>query len=275
MIRFLLLIVLMTISMAGQTQNLSGVATYKSASQVSAEFNGPRGSKMTDAQKEEMRKTLQKALQREYELTFTLKESNWKQLESLGGAPAAPAAGFRFEIRASDENLYKNIQTGIYLEEQDLMGKAFLVRDSLERFDWQLVDEYKQIGNYTCQKATYQTTRERMTVQMGDGENEATTTTDTVTYTAWYTSQIPVQHGPSEYWGLPGLIMEITNGRTTLICSKLVLNPTDGVEIEVPTKGKEVSQEEYDEISREKMKEMMEQYRGKGGGRQIMIQGGE
>jgi GLPGLI family protein len=41
--------------------------------------------------------------------------------------------------------------------------------------------------------------------------------------TAWYTPEIPVNQGPDKYWGLPGLILEVNDGKTVL-CSKVVLN---------------------------------------------------
>ena len=72
---------------------------------------------------------------------------------------------------------------------------------------------------------------------------------------AWYTMQIPVGHGPLEYWGLPGLILEVSANNTTLLCSKIVLNPKETVEIEASDKGKVVTKKEYQKIIGEKMKE--------------------
>jgi GLPGLI family protein len=45
-----------------------------------------------------------------------------------------------------------------------------------------------------------------------------------VTITAWYTPEIPVNQGPENYWGLPGLILEINDSKTVILCSKIVLN---------------------------------------------------
>ena len=49
--------------------------------------------------------------------------------------------------------LYKNLKNNYFLEEKDLFGKEFLVKDSLETFKWEFINEEKKIGNYTCSKA--------------------------------------------------------------------------------------------------------------------------
>ena len=56
---------------------------------------------------------------------------------------------------------------------------------------------------------------------------------ETITITVWYTPQIPVNTGPGNYQGLPGLILEVNDGTETVICSKIVLNPKDEVNISV------------------------------------------
>ncbi|MGB6269640.1 MAG: GLPGLI family protein, partial [Olleya sp.] len=86
-----------------------------------------------------------------------------------------------------------------------------------------------------------------------------------VEVTAWYTMDIPVNSGPGEYWGLPGLILEVNSGRTTILCNKIVINPEDKNEIKKPTKGKEISMEEYQETVKKKMEEMREMFRSRGG----------
>ena len=83
--------------------------------------------------------------------------------------------------------------------------------------------------------------------------------------TAWYTPQIPVSNGPEEFGGLPGLILEINDGKLTIVCSEIVLNPLDKIEIKEPTKGKEISQKDFDKLQKEKSKEMMERFRSKRG----------
>lgn len=73
---------------------------------------------------------------------------------------------------------------------------------------------------------------------------------------AWYSPQIPLSQGPLEYWGLPGLILEVNVGKTTMLCSKIVMNLEGEEKIKAPDKGKIVTKTEYQEIISGKMKEM-------------------
>ena len=89
---------------------------------------------------------------------------------------------------------------------------------------------------------------------------------ENTTITAWYTPEIPVSHGPENYWGLPGLILEANDGKTTILCSKVVLNPKDKAAIKAPTSGKVISQADYDETVTKKMEELRQMNQGNNGG---------
>ena len=125
--------------------------------------------------------------------------------------------------------------------------------------------ETKNIGSYTAFKATF--TRE-VTEQTFDSATDSVVEIkkDRVT-TAWYTLDIPVQHGPAEHWGLPGLILEISEGDLSILCSKIVINPEKEIDIVAPKKGKKVTQAEYDKIQKKKSDEMMEQFHSSSGRR--------
>jgi hypothetical protein len=73
---------------------------------------------------------------------------------------------------------------------------------------------------------------------------------------------------------LPGLILEVNDGKTIILCSKVVLNPKEKADIKASTKGKVVGQKEYDETVIKKMQEFREMNQGRGGregGMQIRI----
>ncbi len=249
-------------------QNFQGVATYHSASSMEIRMgNGSGNIQLTD----DMKKQLNKAMQKEYTLKFNVSESTWKEVESLEGAPTSASSGGMMVSFSSNEGslLYKNTGEGRYEEEANIFGKPFLVKDVLTPFEWELTGETKMIGNYNCQKAVYTKIVDRRTFSMGhesdSDEPELETLKDTMTVTAWYTPDIPVTHGPDDYWGLPGLILEVNNGTRTLICSKVILNPEEKVELEKPAKGKALTRAEFDVLQEEKIKEMSKKFSsGKG-----------
>ena len=251
------------------SQGLTGRAYYKSSSNIKFSMDS---SKMAPEAMADIQRQLKKQMEKEYVLTFTQGESNWKQEESLGSGPASASSGgatIVINTGSSDLVLYKNLAEQTYLKEEDLMGREFLVKDNLSLYDWELTGETKKIGNYECQKATYSKIVDSKRFSTGMEEMEVVK--DTVQVVAWFTSQIPVSHGPSEFWGLPGLILELQNNGSTLIAEKIVLNPEEPVEIIVPDKGKEMSSEEYRALAEEKMQEMMKKYSGKSGEHQMTI----
>ena len=96
---------------------------------------------------------------------------------------------------------------------------------------------------------------------------------ETIQVVAWFTPDIPVPHGPENFFGLPGLILEVQSSGRTLICEKIELNPSaEPVAIIRPKRGKEVTREEFRAIQEESMKQMMNRYQGKpGDGNQFTI----
>lgn len=242
-------------------QNFQGEATYQSSRKMGDMQIKMDG--MTPQMEEQLKAQMKKQAQKEYTLKFNLTESVWKEVESLeDGAPSASVGGTNVVLRiggsGSNGSLYKNTAELRHLEEIEFFSKPFLVDDELKSREWELSDESKKIGNYTAFKATYSTVTYRKAMTFGDGmEGEMKTMTDTVKMEAWYTPEIPVSHGPDDYWGLPGLILEMSTGSTTFLCTKVILNPEGGVNIKVPSKGKRVNREELTAIREEKTKEMM------------------
>ncbi len=134
-----------------------------------------------------------------------------------------------------EDVLYKNTKNNTYADQRDTFGKIFLVKDEIEKIDWKLTSETKYIGEYEVYKATYEreVPAERRFSSSSNKEIDLDKEPEMVkrTVTAWYTPQIPVSNGPGMYQGLPGLILEIHDGRMTIVCSKIVLNPKEEVEI--------------------------------------------
>ena len=240
-------------------QDFQGIATYKSHTKVdvkldSTQMGGDMHAKMLEMLKKQFEKT--------YKLTFNQEESVYKEEEKLESPQPQGMVMVMVDTGGSDV-LYKNTKENRYTSQNESFSKIFLIQDELKKIDWVLGSETKNIGDYTCFKATFK--REVEVVESGisinnDKEFDENVTVEEREVVAWYTPQIPVSNGPGNYHGLPGLILEVNDGNQTLMCSKIVLNPEDKVKISEPTKGKKVSQEKYDEIMDKKMKEMQNRY---------------
>lgn len=263
--------------------DFQGKATYQSKTSVDLDKWG--GREMSPERKKMVMDRMKSMFEKTYILTFNKTESTYKEDERL----EAPGSGGGFRGMMSSFTAgaqYKDVKNGELLQDQEFFGKQFLIKDKLEKLDWKMGSETKQIGKYLCFKATAMKKVDKMDFSnmrrrgRNDEEKKAVDSTKStstnlmdeievpkeVEVTAWYTMQIPVNQGPGEYWGLPGLILEVNSGQTTILCSKIVMNPEEKGEIKKPSKGKEVTKEEYSDIVQKKMEEMREMYGGRNKG---------
>ena len=202
-------------------------------------------------------------LEKSYILTFNKEESLYyeeEKLDAISGATDSWGKNF------TEGKKYKNVKSTNLTQNQEFYGKKFLIKDKLQNINWKIGSETKQIGNYTCLKATALIPEEDLTwysfswskIRNNSASNltkDKNQEIKMIKVEAWYTPQIPINNGPSSYWGLPGLILEVNTGNTTLLCYKIVMNPEDKVKIKAPEKGKIVTKKEYQEIIVTKMKE--------------------
>lgn len=247
-------------SIVNFAQKFEGKATYKTHRKFDLKLNKD-GKPLTDMQKS-IRDQLRKQFQKTFTLNFTKDASIYTQNQELA-KPQAKKDKYNvtITISGSADILYKNIAEKRFAKQTEISGKRFLIKDELKNQDWKLTSETKNIGQYTCYKATRSREVERMKFSTEEGkEKKEKVTINTV---AWYTPQIPISNGPAHYWGLPGLILEIQEGKQTIVCSEIVLNPSEKIVLEEPKKGKKVTQKEYDDINEKQRKEMMERYRSK------------
>ena len=252
-----------------QAQDFQGIATYKSHRKVDLKIDEE---KVNSEMQKSIQEQLKKQFQQEYTLEFNRNESIYKRVEKLDRPSAPSSSGITIKISQGSDILYKNIQENRYSNKTEISGKIFLIKDTLQSKKWQLVNETKYIGEYACFKAVFE---EEYTIKTITEDDKFEDVTKQRTVTVWYTPQIPVSSGPEDYFGLPGLILEINDGEMTLICSKIVLNPKESFKIEAPDKGKQVSQKEFDDIQEKKNKEMMENFQSRrGNGDRVMIRVG-
>ncbi|MDX1362765.1 GLPGLI family protein [Arenibacter latericius] len=253
------------------SQDFQGEATYVSNTTVDIDLSERE---IPEERKEQIIQRMKEANERTYILTFDRFTSNYNE-EEREEQSRRGRGRMRFGMMdGASKNYYKDVKEGKYLVQNELLGRSFLIEDKLPKLDWKLEAETKQIGNYTAQKATAKKVIARPNLRgaFRRGEDNPESEEDVflekeVEIVAWYTMDIPVNQGPGEYWGLPGLILEISDDITVIRCNKIVLNPVEKKEINAPAGGKKLTQAEYDKIYKEKVSEMRARFRSGNGGR--------
>lgn len=175
----------------------------------------------------------------EYQLMFNNYESIYKEVESMDVDEVNSGFAKLYSRRVGGKNglFYNNIKDSKILRQKELSGKMFLIKTQFKDQKWNITQESKKIGKYTCFKAT---TSYMMETVRGEKEIKAT---------AWYTQDIPFPFGPANYSGLPGLILEIESQGVIIFANKINLSKRK-CKIEEPKKGKLISDKEYNEIER-------------------------
>lgn len=255
------------LTMPFQGQSFQGRATYISKSKMQL---GSWGARLSEARKKQIEARLKNRLEKIYFLTFNTLESFFKEDEKIDAISGATDSWGAYFSRGPQ---YKNIKERTLVQSQEFYGKRFLVKDNLYDIDWVMSSESKKIGNYTCYKAkasvpyielkwytfSWSDLRKTPTIAAQNSDD------NTISVEAWYAPQIPVLHGPGEFWGLPGLILEVSFDNTTLLCTEVIINKEKSKteEINIPSKGQEITKTIYAETIRKRMQD----FRNNRGGR--------
>jgi len=258
-LKFALLILILYVPTNSHSQEFQGKATYLTKSKMKL---GNWGARLSEAQKKQIKARLKNRLEKTYILTFNKQESMFLEDEKIDAISGATDSWGGYFSRGDQ---YRNTKEGQLVQSQEFYGKRFLVKDDVYRIKWEMGTETKKIGQYTCYKAmAIVPTTEIAWYNFSWSDlrpakkNEETGEVDikTTTLEAWYSPEIPVSHGPGEFWGLPGLILEVSAGDTVILCSEVSINSGEKIKIQAPSRGQEITKKEYTETVQKKMVEM-------------------
>ncbi|UII24905.1 GLPGLI family protein [Fulvivirga maritima] len=127
--------------------------------------------------------------------------------------------------------LSKNVTEQRLMKDKEMM----LIAQWNNNLNWKMTGESKKIMGYTVQKAA------APAYEMAEKGSDL----DYKEAVAWFTTEIPFQAGPERYFGLPGLILELSfTGRSIFYEVKEIDIKADVPTIKIPTEGVEVSSKE-------------------------------
>lgn len=180
-----------------------------------------------------------------YILELTSDESEFNFVETINNEQ--PTEGrVRIEL-ANLGTIYKNLKQSI-IAETVKYPKEFIIQDSIQKYDWKITKETKEILGYETRKA----------------EAIVDSTTNLI---AWYAPKLVYKNGPAQFGGLPGLILQIEEivdsedqkEKQIYTAISLKVDKSKKV-IQFPKKGKVISRKEHEKIMEEEMKKMQEMY---------------
>ena len=137
-------------------------------------------------------------------------------------------------LRTTSDNIYLNEKESSLYINKNLNRNNYLIKEALEKINWKIEQETKEILGYTCQKAT------------GICKGRL--------YTAWFTTDIPTSLGPWKLHGLPGLILEAYDARQWIkfTCTNVVTSGKipASASLELPTDATVTTASAYNQMEK-------------------------
>ena len=227
-------------------EKLGGKATYKVTLMKAKEIEKKMIEKLKEEKKSERMIDMIMKMYDLKELYFTLlfneEESLFyknKMKEAFKGM---------LSIISPQGKYYTNTRDSIILNEKESFDRFFLVSNKI--INWKFIEESKVIRGYKCFKAIG---TKKYNSRRGFFDKEIT---------VWYTKEIPYNHGPADYGGVPGFVVKVELKAIQIELSKLNLDVITKVRIKKPTKGKKITHEELQVMSEKMAKESMMNIRG-------------
>ncbi|MBI1342085.1 MAG: GLPGLI family protein [Terrimonas sp.] len=200
-----------------------------------------------------------------FELLFANNQTLWRSLPDITEGDdmyftTEGGAQIRMVMPGADDITFTDIPNMRRVEYKELAGKNFIVTDTVNRYDWKLSDETKDILGHNCRKATTVRMQPSMRINNDNGKITREEIIDTLNITAWFAPDLPVFAGPLYYQGqLPGTILEVSeaDGRTTFKAVEIG-EKVDVKDIKEPKGGKKITAEAFRKEREAMFREMQE-----------------
>lgn len=173
----------------------------------------------------------------DFTLTFNSDIAVYKENETMGNDLDNSTSKELAKILSGYSGpTYYNFQDKRITFKKDIAGNIFLVTKQFSDYNWKLTKEKLIINNLTCYKAKTVITKEGR-----NGKIQAL-------ITAWYTTDISISAGPDGYAGLPGLIIQIEDGKFITVLDKIEFEKNKTLKIQYPKKGQKISENDFNAL---------------------------
>ncbi|ADB39450.1 GLPGLI family protein [Spirosoma linguale] len=147
-----------------------------------------------------------------------------------------------YSWRKDELFLYRNFEKDKKTDVIEMLGKTYIIEDSLHAPVWKIGNQIKEVAGYICMKA------------------ETEDPVKKVKITAWFAQDIPVAAGPERINSLPGLILalDVNDGDVTVEAINVAFRPLAPDDLKLPKlKGKKINDVMFDNIVRQYITDQM------------------
>lgn len=150
-----------------------------------------------------------------------------------------------YSWRNSEFVLYRNFGQETKTDLIEMLGKTYIINDSLRASAWKIGNQVKEVAGHFCTKA------------------ETTDPIKKQKITAWFAQDIPVSAGPEQFSGLPGLILELDLDDDVVVIEATKIEPKKlTTELKLPKmKGKKITGKDYDTLIQQHITESIAAHR--------------
>ncbi len=148
----------------------------------------------------------------------------------------------QYSWRNRDLVLYRNFEKDKKIELVEMLGKTYVIEDSLHVPTWKIGNQIKDVAGYICMRADTEDPIKKQKI------------------TAWFAQDIPVPAGPERYNGLPGVILELNlnDGDVIIEATKVEFRKLTADDLKLPKlKGKKLDDAGYDALISQHIKQSM------------------
>lgn len=174
------------------------------------------------------------------QLFFNPTESLYKPVEEEEEPFEHDGGAVRVQFRRPNNEVYFNSTQSKRIALQELMGKKYLIEDSVKISPWKLGTETKTLLGRTCKQASYYDKERKQNI------------------IAWYTDQLRAFIGPESFNTLPGTVLQvdINEGERVVTATKIEERSLKRNEMKIPSGGQRITQQEFRKLADAQMERM-------------------
>ncbi len=225
-IKYILLPLFVLLSMTLRAQKMEGVITYEKVTRWTKLY--ARLTFLSNEERERFKMTYGSRDEAKGNMVLYFNENQSYYSFSEERDPEQ-----RYSWRPSEFKIYRNFATERRTDIIEMLGKTYIIDDSLKTSKWKVMNKIREIGGYMCMMAVTEDTIKKQKI------------------TAWFANNFSVPMGPELYSGLPGAILEldINDGDIVITAKKIELKPlTEDINVPKKIKGKKLTNKQYDEL---------------------------